>query len=207
MNRSLFSISADHLAGAISLLRQVPALCVPILSESFRTQLLEEAQQYSLRFIHNIVGREQTRVEQQMYLQNDLDPEGHFAKLSVEFQKLFDRAVAHKGWFDSPVCFNDWMVQKYTTDCIGITAHRDRTDYRHLICLFVLSGHGQFFISTDRARTDQMEIANLPGDVILMPGPGYIGLEERAFHCVENITEERWIFGLRHDQSKISHQP
>jgi len=198
-----FRISASHLAGAIALLHNVRALSVPILTENFRRDLLEEARQYPLRKIHNFVGSGNDRVEQQMYLQNQLDTNGHFAQLSSAFQALFDKATYNRQWFDAPVVFNDWMVQKYTTDCVGITAHRDRTDYRHLICLFVLSGHGQFFISSERQRTDQMEIANLPGDVILMPGPGFVGLDARAFHCVENITEERWVFGLRHDESKL----
>ncbi len=198
-----FKISASHLAGAIALLQEARALSVPILNEKFRLDLLQEARQYPLRAVHNIVGSGINRVEQQMFLQNQLKPDGHFAQLSSAFQTLFDEATQQHQWFDAPVIFNDWMVQKYTTRCVGITAHRDRTDYRHLICLFILSGHGEFFISSDRQRTEQVEVANLPGDVILMPGPGFVGLDKRPFHCVENITEERWVFGLRHDESKL----
>ena len=106
--------------------------------------------------------------------------------------------------FPHPVIFNDVMIQKYEPGSGGITPHRDRTDYRHIICLFVLEGLGRFYISDDRKKSNALEIANLPGDVVLMPGPGFVGLTERPFHYLENITRERWVFGLRHDESKLS---
>ena len=176
---------------------------MPILQERFRRQLLDEASNYPLRRVNSTVGHGRRRVRQQMHLQNELRADGCFAALAVQFQRLFDRAVEQADLFDSPVVFNDWMLQRYATGCIGITPHRDRTDYRHLICLFVLAGCGRFSVSADRQKTQSIEIANLPGDVILMPGPGFKGLESRPFHCVENITADRWIFGLRHDESKI----
>lgn len=186
------------------MLRQIRAVSVPILTDDFRHELLEEAQSYPLRYINNSMGSGENEVKQEMYLQNQLRMDGAFGELVSNFQILFNESISERGFFDDEVVFNDWIIQKYVPGCIGITPHRDRTDYRHMICLFVLSGFGRFHISKDRAKNDSMEIVNLPGDVILMPGPGFKGMLHRPFHYLEDITTDRWIFGLRHDETKLS---
>ena len=165
--------------------------------------LLREARGYELRPARGTVGSGSNQVIQDMLLQDALDSNGLFSNLTSEFQSLFNEAVCDDDHFAGQVVFNDWIVQKYTPGCQGITPHRDRTDYRYIICLFVLSGHGRFYIATDRGKSGQQEIANLPGDVILMPGPGFKGLDKRPFHYLEDISEERFIFGLRHDETKL----
>ena len=204
MNSFSFETTPQHLAGAIRLLQHIPALSIPTLSDKFRLALLKEARQYPLREISNYVGSGRNKVRQEMFLQDQLNLHGLFGQLTEEFQTLFDQSVAGTEFFSDGVIFNDWIIQKYEPGSAGITPHRDRTDYRHMICLFVLAGHGRFFVSDDREKTNQREIANLPGDVILMPGPGFKFLERRPFHYLEDITEERWIFGLRHDESKLN---
>ena len=204
MNQPLFRTSPETLGQAINILQQIRSLSVPILSDDFRAALLAEAKKYPLRAARDTVGSGANRVYQDMVLQDKLKEDGKFAELVVEFQKLFDEAIKGRNFFSSPVVFNDVMLQKYEPGSAGITPHRDRMDYRHIICLFVLDGYGRFYISDDRKKLNQIEIANVPGDVLLMPGPGFIGLEERPFHYLENITEERWVFGLRHDESKLN---
>ena len=203
MDSRCFKISAQHLTGALRLLQRVRAISVPILTEEFRQILLEEAQTYPLRYINNSIGSGENEVKQEMFLQGQLNQQGAFGQLVSEFQTLFNASITVENWFDGEVVFNDWMIQKYEPGCIGITPHRDRTDYRHMICLFVLSGHGRFGISDDRTRTHAVEVANLPGDVVLMPGPGFRWMESKPFHFLEEITEERWVFGLRHDETKL----
>ena len=185
------------------MLRHIRAVSVPILTDEFRLELLEEAQNYSLRYINNTMGSGENEVKQEMFLQNQLSMDGAFGQLVDDFQTLFDKCIEEHDFFDAEVVFNDWIIQRYAPGGIGITPHRDRTDYRHLICLFVLSGHGRFHISKDRLKSQAMEIANLPGDVILMPGPGFRGMEHRPFHYLEDVTTDRWIFGLRHDETKL----
>ena len=186
------------------MLHHIRAVSVPILTDDFRQELLEEAQSYPLRYINNSMGSGENEVKQEMYLQNQLRMGDAFGELLRDFQTLFNDSISGCGFFDAEVVFNDWIIQKYEPGYIGITPHRDRTDYRHMICLFVLSGHGRFYISKDRAKRDSMEIANLPGDVILMPGPGFRGMHHRPFHYLEDITTGRWIFGLRHDETKLN---
>ncbi|MDE0309326.1 MAG: hypothetical protein OXI60_05780 [Acidiferrobacterales bacterium] len=186
------------------MLHHIRALSIPILTEEFRLELLEEAQSYPLRYINNSMGRGKNEVRQEMFLQTQLCMNGAFGELVRDFQTLFNDSIAGCDLFDADVVFNDWIIQKYVPGCIGITPHRDRTDYRHMICLFVLSGHGRFHISRDRVKTGSMEVVNLPGDVILMPGPGFKGMSHRPFHYLEDVTTDRWIFGLRHDETRLS---
>ena len=195
--------SPPQLAGTIRNLQYVRALSLPILADEFRKALLDEAKQYPLRAARNTVGKGANQVSQDMLLQDQLRSEGLFVRLTNLFQELFDKSLDSNFYFEDRVVFNDLIIQKYEAGSGGITPHLDRTDYRHLICLFVLSGHGRFYISEDRQKKNQIEILNFPGDVILMPGPGFKGLEKRPFHYLEDITEERWVFGLRHDESKL----
>ena len=197
-------ISIQHLTGAIRILHHIRAVSVPILTDDFRQKLLDEAQNYPLRYINNSMGSGKNEVKQEMYLQNQLRMNGALGELVSNFQILFNDSISGLEFFDAEVVFNDWIIQKYVPGCIGITPHRDRTDYRHMICLFVLSGYGRFHISKDRVKSDSMEIVNLPGDVILMPGPGFKGMHHRPFHYLEDITTDRWVFGLRHDETKLN---
>ncbi len=197
-----FCASPRHLAGALAALRTIPALSVPILTDEFRRRLLNEAELVQWRSAKNSIGSGPNVVLQRMLVQDRLDPDGAFADLANGFQSLFNEAISGNDLFADEVVFNDWMLQKYEVGKIGITPHRDRTDYRHIVCLFVLSGHGRFCVSDDRQRSNEQEIANLPGDVVLMPAPGYSGLSERPFHYLENIREQRYVFGLRHDRTK-----
>ena len=192
------------LGRALGLLKHVHAVSVPVLTKEFGGALLEEAKQYPLRPARNSVGNSENRVYQDMLLQDRLQEDGLFDDLVVGFQNLFDAAIANDSPFCSPVVFNDVMLQKYEVGSGGITPHRDRTDYRHIICLFVLAGLGRFYVADDRRKSNAIEVANLPGDVVLMPGPGFSDLAERPFHYLEDISEERWVFGLRHDQSKLT---
>ena len=203
LNHSLFRTSPETLGRTVKILQHIRSVSVPILTEDFRRALLDEAKKYPLRPARNTVGTGQNQVHQDMLLQDQLKADSLFSELVSEFQQLFDEAIDSLELFSSQVVFNDVMIQMYAKGSGGITPHRDRTDYRHIICLFVLQGHGRFYISDDRKKSNQLEIANLPGDVLLMPGPGFIGLDERPFHYLEDITEERWIFGLRHDESKL----
>ena len=195
--------SSRQLAGSIRNLQFVRALSLPILADEFRLELLDEASRYPLRAARNTVGKGANQVSQDMLLQDQLRSDGLFARLTKLFQELFDSSVDHRLYFDDRVVFNDMIVQKYEVGSGGITPHLDRTDYRHIICLFVLSGRGRFFIAEDRQKKNQTEISNFPGDVILMPGPGFKILEKRPFHYLEDIAEERWVFGLRHDETKL----
>ena len=198
-----FTVSPDQLGGAVHALTYISAVSVPILSFDFRQALLEAALVADYRPATETVGKPGNEVTQRLYVADSFGEHSIFRELTTAFQALFDESANCSGLFTEPVAFNDLMLQKYDRGEVGITPHRDRTAYRHVICLFVLAGLGRFGVATDRARSKEQEISNFPGDVILMPGPGFKPMNERPYHFVEHITEERFVFGLRHDNDKL----
>lgn len=136
----------------------------------------------------------------------DLRSDSLYRYLSAFFQELFDAAVkrSQRQLFDGRVTFNDHMLQRYTIGELGISPHRDRTAYRHLICLFVIAGYGRFYVSDDRTGAGAREVANAPGDLIIVRAPGFQESDERPFHYFVDIRSTRYVFGLRHDQTRLS---
>lgn len=199
-----FTVSPDQLGGAVHALKYIPALSVPILSSDFRQALLEAALAAIYRPATETVGNSGSEVIQRLYVSNHFEDNSIYYELTTAFQTLFDESANCSELFTEPVIFNDLMLQKYDCGEVGITPHRDRTAYRHIICLFVLAGLGRFGVAADRARSKEQEISNFPGDVILMPGPGFKGMNERPYHFVEHITDERFVFGLRHDSDILN---
>lgn len=194
------------LAQVVAELRRIGVSVLPLLSEPFRQELLKETQAYSFRQARATVGEGANRVRQRMAVCADLRPDSLYRYLSACFQELFDAAVkpSHQQLFDGRVTFNDHMLQRYTVGKLGISPHRDRTAYRHVICLFVIAGHGRFYGCGDRSGAGAREIANAPGDMVIMRAPGFQGSKERPFHYLADIQSTRYVFGLRHDQTKLA---
>lgn len=181
------------------------AISIPLLTESFRGVLLQEAQSYNYRRARPSIGKGEKRVRQRMGVFNDLPAHSAFWTLTARFQSLWDETFAdlRPSPFSQRPIFNDVMLQKYDTGHEGITPHMDRTAYRYIICLFVLAGRGRFCVCADRGGRDVREIPNAPGDVILTRAPGFLGSDVRPFHFVEDIRETRYVFGLRHDATRV----
>jgi hypothetical protein len=197
----LTQVTAELLRTGVSVL--------PLLRESFRQELLEETRCYRFRQARAMIGKGASRVAQRMAVCADLRPDGVYHYLRACFQELFDAAVrqSRRQLFDGRVTFNDHMLQRYTVGELGISPHRDRTAYRHLICLFVIAGYGRFYVCSDRSGTGAREIVNGPGDAIIMRAPGFQGSGERPFHYLADIRSTRYVFGLRHDQTKFNGKP
>jgi len=183
-------------------LEQQGALSLPLLSEAFREELLAEARSASFRHARQSIGKGDRIVYQRMEV-CDRFPEGSsLIALRDEFQSLWDASfISGSDYpFESPVQFNDLMLQRYAPGEVGITPHRDRSDYRNVICLFVLAGRGRFGVCADRSGKCAREIPNFPGEVILTRAPGFLGSGARPFHFVRDIVERRYVFGLRHER-------
>lgn len=193
------------LAHVATELRCTGVSVLPLLSEPFRQVLLAETLCYPFRQARPIIGKGANRVAQRMAVCADLRADSLYRYLSACFQGLLDAAIerSRQQLFDGRVTFNDHMLQKYTVGELGISPHRDRTAYRHLICLFVIAGYGRFYVCEDRAGAGAREIINAPGDVIIMRAPGFQGGDDRPFHYLVNIRSTRYVFGLRHDQTRL----
>lgn len=194
------------LAQVAAELRRTGVSVLPLISEPFRQELLAETRCYRFRRARSMIGEGANRVEQRMAVCADLKPDSLYRYLSACFQELFDAAVkrSRQQLFDGRVIFNDHMLQRYKVGELGISPHRDRTAYRHLICLFVIAGYGRFYVCDDRTGAGAREIANAPGDVIIMRAPGFERSHERPFHYLADIRSTRYVFGLRHDQTRLA---
>ena len=180
------------------------AISVPFLDAATCRALHREALGYSFRPARPVVGRGEKRVLQRLGVLPNLPLQSRFVALAEAFQDWWDRRLreVHPYPFESPLTFNDRMLQSYEVGEVGISAHRDHIEYRNLICLFVIAGEGRFFVCRDRDGAGAREIVNRPGDLILTPGPGLFGSARRPFHLVRDITLPRYVFGLRQDRRR-----
>lgn len=200
-------LAQEHLAEldlgeVVDALARDAAVALPLLGERLRTALLEEARGYAYRPARAVVGSGDRLVRQRMEVHDDFPANSRFHELTAAFQALWDGALAAADStpFEGRLVFNDLMLQRYTVGELGITAHRDRTAYRNLVCLFVLSGKGRFYVCGDRSGANAREVRHGPGDVLLMRAPGFLGSSERPFHFVRAIREPRYVFGLRQER-------
>jgi hypothetical protein len=175
------------------------AVAVRVLDEAFRLSLLEEARRYTFRPQAEVVGIGERIVRQQMQVFEAFPKTSQYLLLKNCWQISLNRCLAALAADPFPVRlhFNSMVLQKYELGSIGITPHRDRSVYINLICLFVIGGHGRFYVCSDRAASNAREISAPPGHVILMKAPGYFGFTNRPFHYVTDIVECRYVFGLR----------
>ena len=180
-------------------LSQGGAVAVNILDESFRQNLLTEAQGYAYESLPEVVGSGENIVRQQMGRFIDFPTDSSFLSLKDIFQVwLIDQINNIEGDpFEVPVDFNALELARYEAGSLGITPHKDGFKYKNLICIFMIAGKGRFFTCSDRAGNDAKEIDASPGNVIIMKAPGFLGKKERPFHYVTDIQETRYIFGLR----------
>ena len=183
-------------------LEREDAIAVPALAGAYRAWLLEEARTAPFREARPVVGRGERLVRQRMGVHDGFGPDSRFRDLTRHYQAVWDTWLATVAAcpFESPLVFNDLMLQVYEPGETGITPHMDRTSYRNLICLFVLEGHGRFGICEDRSGRGARIITHEPGDVVLTRAPGFRDSDHRPFHFLDRITERRYVFGLRHER-------
>lgn len=199
---SRFAISILPADEIVRGLEREDALSLPLLTDTFRQALLAEARGAAFRPARESIGEGDDIVYQRMEVCDQFPQDSSFFALRDEFQALWDASFRQgKNYpFESPVLFNDLMLQRYAPGEVGITPHRDRSAYRNVICLLVLAGRGRFGLCADRGGGNAREISNAPGDLILTRAPGFLGSSARPFHFVRDIVESRYVFGLRQER-------
>jgi len=130
----------------------------------------------------------------------DFRPESNYFHLIKSFQYLLDQSLHELSFypFENPLLFNATVLQKYEKGSIGITPHRDSLRYINLVCIFIISGQGKFFVCSNRLGSDAVELNATVGNVIILRAPGFLHSNKRPFHYVTDILETRYTFGLRH---------
>lgn len=162
--------------------------------------LLEEARGLRYRPAKPVVGQGDAAVHQDFDLTMEIPPDGALVALARALGRLIGAALAT---MRAPPLdafeINDYIVQRYPVGCAGMSPHRDHIRYTGLVAIVMLGGAGRFLVCDDRAGANEREIPMKPGDLLLMRAPGFQGRGDRPFHAVRDITEDRYIFGLRHD--------
>lgn len=196
-----FVTGTGALAEAIRHTGDADAASLPLLDGPARARLAAEARSLSYRPARPVVGVGETAVHQDFDLATAFPGPRGLKALARALDRHISRALASMNRNPLPDGFavNDLIVQRYAVGSAGITPHRDHIRYTGLVAIVVLSGAGRFFVSQDRAGRDAREIPAPPGHLLLMRAPGFNGRNDRPFHAVRDITEERYIFGLRCD--------
>lgn len=193
--------------GLVADLGRCGAASLPALSEEARESLLAEAGAYPYADQPERVGNGDRLVRQQLASCEAFPSESSVFRLRDALQSLLTQGFAtlDRCPIETPLAFNDLVLQRYPAGSLGITPHRDGLRYVNLICIVVLGGHGRVYVCRDRAGTDPVEIDASPGRAILLRAPGFRHVPRtseresgrRPFHAVADISGTRYTLGLR----------
>lgn len=188
------------LANAIRRAADEDAASLPLFDHAACMSLVDEARSLAFRPARPVVGVGETAVYQDFDLATEI-PDGRLTALARGLGGQIARAnmSMNRNPLPEGFAFNDLIVQRYAAGSAGISPHRDHIRYVGLVAIVVLAGTGRFFVSRDRNGRDAREVPAPPGHILLMRAPGFNGRNDRPFHAVREIEEERYILGLRHD--------
>ena len=203
---AFFTLKDFDIHWIVQSLSSLGAVSVPLLSEAARLELLQEAIHYCYVDETGVVGTSDRLVKKEYSSFRAFLEPSLYRSLTAEFQALMDEALLAKANypFTIPLQFNSMVLQRYEPGQLGITPHRDRYSAINLVCIFNISGQGQFYLCGDRMGTNSFEIDTTPGNVIFLRAPGFLESDERPFHYVTNIRSTRYSFGLRQRVSQSS---
>lgn len=178
------------------------AASAPMVDTRGLDLLLEAAVDLAFRRAREeVTVNENTIVRQDFELCYDIPSEGVFRDCADALERHLNKALAQMN--PAPLApslrLNDLVLQRYGPGSQGITPHRDHVRYQSLVVLLVVSGHGRYCICSDREGSGAREIPAPAGHVILMRAPGFANRKDRPFHFLNDITSERYSFGIRYD--------
>jgi hypothetical protein len=193
--------SPAAIARCLARLAQEDACSLELLSQRGCAALLAAGAALSYRPAMAVVGKGDRRVYQDFEICMPVPDGSLFHDCRDALERRLARALHEMP--DPPLArpprLNDLVVQHYPAGSRGITAHRDHVRYRDLVAVVTLAGRARFFVSPTRSGEDAREVPVPPGSLVLMRAPGFAGRDDRPFHLLTDVTEERVCLGLRHD--------
>ena len=170
------------------------AMSVPLLREDFRLTLLEEARSSTYATEPDVIGSGEEEVHQQVSSRCVIGEGSAYALLRQAFHTVCEEAFSSLAPypFTTPLRLMELRLQKYAPGSSGITAHRDGSCFCNLVCVFLIGGSGRFVVCADRSGRDARDLDATPGRLLLLRAPGFLGSEERPFHYLTEIGEERY---------------
>lgn len=193
--------SPAEVARSLARLAEEDAAALDLLSPQGCAELTAASAALSYRAAKPVIGEGERRVYQDFEICMPVPDGSPFHACRDAVERLLARAldVLSAPPLAAPPPLNDLVVQRYPAGSRGITAHRDHLRYRDLVAIVTLAGQARFFVSADRAGDSARELPIPPGSLLLMRAPGFAGREDRPFHFLTDVTEERVCLGLRHD--------
>jgi len=192
---------ARRLARCLARLAEEDAVSVGLLSPRGCAELLAASKTLSYRDARPVIGEGDRAVHQDFEICMPVPEGSAFHHFRDALERLLVDALAGMPAppLATPPHLNDLVVQRYPAGSLGITAHRDHLSYRDLVAIVTLIGRARFFISKDRSGGNAREVPIPPGSLLLMRAPGFAGREDRPYHFLNEVAEERVCVGLRHD--------
>ena len=193
--------SPAAVARSLARLAEEDAASLDLLSAQGCADLTAAGAALSYRTARPVIGEGERRVYQDFEICMPVPDGSLFHACRDAVERLLARALAVMPAppLAAPPPLNDLVVQRYPAGSRGITAHRDHLCYRDLVAIVTLAGQARFFVSADRSGENARELPIPPGSLLLMRAPGFAGRDDRPFHFLTDVTEERVCLGLRHD--------
>lgn len=94
---------------------------------------------------------------------------------------------------------NDFAVQRYGPDSIGIGIHKDGLRYKYFVFIITLAGQSRLFHTDDRDGAVRHKIDDEPGRLVIIKAPDFKGFDakKRLLHGVDMIGTGRLSLGFR----------
>ena len=199
-DRHLIAAPAE-VAGCLARLERDDAAAIGLLSPLGCAELVAASAELTYRDARPVIGEGEKAVRQDFEICMPVPEGSRFHHCRDALEALLARALDQMPVppLDAAPRLNDLVVQRYPAGSLGITAHRDHLAYRDLVAIVTLAGRARFFVSTDRSGADAREVPIPPGSLLLMRAPGFAGREDRPFHFLNEVAEERVCLGLRRD--------
>lgn len=199
-DRHLISAPSE-IAGCLARLEQEDAAAIDLLSPQGCAELLAASAGLTYRDARPVIGEGERAVYQDFEICMPVPDGSRFHHCRDALERLLARTLEDMQAppLAAPPRLNDLVVQRYPAGSLGITAHRDHLSYRNLVAIITLAGRARFFVSTGRSGESAREVPIPPGSLLLMRAPGFAGREDRPFHFLNEVAEERVCLGLRHD--------
>ncbi len=191
----------EEFGHALARLADDDAASIDFLSPEGCADLLAASRRLPYREATPVIGEGERAVRQDFQICMPVPDGSPFHACRDSLERLLARALAAMPVppLDAPPRLNDLVVQRYPVGSLGITAHRDHVGYRDLVAIVTIAGQARFFISSDRSGENAREVPIPPGSLLLMRAPGFAGRDDRPFHFLNEVSEERVCLGLRRD--------
>jgi hypothetical protein len=193
--------SPGELARSLARLPDEDAVALDFLSPQGCALLRAASAALTYRQAKPVIGEGDRRVYQDFEICMPVPDGSPFHDCRDALERLLARALREMPAppLAAPPPLNDLVVQRYPAGSRGITAHRDHLCYRDLVAIVTVAGQARFFVSTERSGMNAREVAIPPGSLLLMRAPGFAGRDDRPFHVLSDVSEDRVCLGLRHD--------